>query len=89
LSLGEYVRVTQRFVDFFAHKKRRRPSGTLNGLSNLDLTRAGGQSEGFVQGPEEVRVHDEDGEMIDLLAKDLKVFLHHLLLITGIPRHVG
>jgi len=58
LSLGEYVRLNQRFVDLFAHKKRR-----------LD----GPGERRFFDAPVEVHVSDDDIQHIDRLAIDLKV----------------
>jgi len=71
LSLGEYVRLTQRFVDLFAHKKSRLSSPVKERKSSFGNT---AEHSGFVQGPEDVMVEeDDDGESIDALARDLKV----------------
>jgi hypothetical protein len=71
LSLGEYVRLTQRFVDLFAHKKRRLSSPAELKSFNFEMTSE--HEGGFVQGPAEVTVDDDNAESIDQLAKDLKV----------------
>jgi hypothetical protein len=78
LSLGEYIRLTQRFVDLFAHKKRRHKSAQLSPVleqKQFDFNSSSSSSshEGFIQGPEEIDVPEHHAASIDLLAKDLKV----------------
>jgi hypothetical protein len=73
LSLGEYVRLNQRFVDLFAHKRRisSRPYSPNTERKNFNFNTS--KSEEFIQGPDEIRVDEEDEDKIDLLARDLKV----------------
>jgi hypothetical protein len=79
LSLGEYIRLNQRFVDLFAHKRRR--TSSLNILSptvekkefKFDSDAPISDAPTFVEIPEEINIDDDDAEDIDLLAKDLKV----------------
>jgi hypothetical protein len=75
LSLGEYVRLNQRFVDLFAHKKRRTTSSTFTpsvekAQFNFDNKR---DFEGYVQTPPQIQVDEDDADSIDALARDLKV----------------
>jgi hypothetical protein len=70
--LGEYVRLTQRFVDLFAHKKRGLSTpGKERKSFNFEITSE--REGGFVQRPDDVTIEDDDAESIDQLAKDLKV----------------
>ena len=76
LSLGEYVRLNQRFVDLFAHKKKRANSGTFSPVierKKFNIESTFNDQDPFVQGPEEIQVDEKDADTIDLLAKDLKV----------------
>ena len=80
MSLGEYVRLNQRFVDLFAHKKRRTISETYTPAVerkpfNFE-SKSRSEKEGYFQGLEEIQVDEEDADTIDLLARDLKV-LHY------------
>lgn len=76
LSLGEYVRLNQRFVDLFAHKKKRANSGTYSPVverKEFNFESMLNGQETFIQGPEEIQIDEHDADTIDLLAKDLKV----------------
>ena len=78
LSLGEYVRLNQRFVDLFAHKKRRTSFGAYSPVIEKKEFISGSTSpsdqelESFIQAPHEIHVDEEDYEEIDSLARDLK-----------------
>ena len=78
LSLGEYVRLNQRFVDLFAHKKKRADSGTYTPIlerKEFNFESASMTDKEFIQAPEEIQIGEQDSDTIDLLAKDLKVLL--------------
>ena len=63
LSLGEYVRLNQRFVDLFAHKKKRANSGTYSPVierKEFNFESILNDQDPFVQGPEEIQI-DEQG----------------------------
>jgi hypothetical protein len=77
MSLGEYVRLNQRFVDLFAHKKCRTSSGTYTPVIerkefNLE-SKISSDQEGYTQVPDDIQIDEEDADTIDLLARDLKV----------------
>lgn len=67
LSLGEYVRLNQRFVDLFAHKKRRQPgSPPLEQKEfNFDV---------HFDAPTEIHINPQDEDLIDTLSQDLKSY---------------
>lgn len=80
LSLGEYVRVTQRFVDLFAHKKRKQSYSVYSPVAEKKdfifspPSPSGGGPEIFVQTPKEIDIDEEDISKIDDLAGDLKSY---------------
>ena len=89
LSLGEYVRLTQRFVDLFAHKKRRL-STPVKERKSFNFEIAAEWEGGFVQRPDDVTIEDDDVESIDQLAKDLKVPRPpFILFIADDGRHIN
>lgn len=78
LSLGEYVRLNQRFVDLFAHKKRRTISSTFTPRvehSQFNFDSKTSETEGYAQTPPQIKVDEDDADTIDALARDLKVTL--------------
>lgn len=92
LSLGEYVRLNQRFVDLFAHKKKRANSGTYTPLierKEFNFEPILNEQDPFVQKPEEIQIDEQGADTIDILAKDLKVFPPLTFLIPGISRYVS
>jgi len=85
LSLGEYVRLNQRFVDLFAHKVKSTSSILLTPKPesqefNLEFTSSNNISEGssFAHTPDEITISPADIESIDTLAKDLKEYQNAL-----------
>jgi hypothetical protein len=73
LSLGEYVRLTQRFVDLFAHKRRRTRTETEDVGYVVEKGEEGRSPVEFFDSPGEVTVAQEQFETVDRLAQDLKV----------------
>jgi hypothetical protein len=66
LSLGEYVRLNQRFVDLFAHKKSKviRTPTVEQKEFNFDAQ---------IDTLKDIHIKDEDSDLIDDLFNDLKV----------------
>jgi hypothetical protein len=73
LSLGEYVRLTQRFVDLFAHKKQRIPSTGLTPKIEKQQFDFSIRRDSYAEIPEEIHIPSQEVAEIDALARDLKV----------------
>lgn len=73
LSLGEYVRLTQRFVDLFAHKKQRIPSMGLTPKIEQKQFDFSTQRDSYAEIPDEIHIPSQELAEIDALARDLKV----------------
>ena len=73
LSLGEYVRLTQRFVDLFAHKRQRIPSTGLTPKIEQKQFDFSTRKDSYAEIPAEIHIPSQEVAEIDTLARDLKV----------------
>jgi len=73
LTLGEYVRLTQRFVDLFAHKKRRTLSSGLTPSIEQAQFDFSTTRDSYAEIPDEIHIPSQETATIDALARDLKV----------------